>query len=419
VSSSTSPRLLAREGEPATHSTALCVLHSSQPSGCPSHCRRLSSSSAARHAADESHEPHDPPPRASRLAGALLAACLSLCPPSSVALDAVSVGTCLLEKCQLQLAACIADEKCAESLVCLNRCNGTPDEAGCQIRCGDLYSDAVVKDFNACAVTQTKCVPQRVSEGLYPLPQPAGLVTALDVADLEGRWYISAGQNKLFDLFDCQVHYFTSPEPGKLFIRINWRVGRPNGQFYERSDLQRFVQDPLQPAALYNHGNEVLHYQDDWYVAAFDKEKYMLVYYRGRNDAWDGYGGAVLYTRSPSFDPADVPALKSAMEGLGVGLKWEDMQATDNTCKPEPQLQVVPPSDLDTLADDVEAELQSFSRGFTVLKGREKAAEKAAGRFLSAEWRQAEEKLLEYEEADRNGPLAGLARVVLKALHIV
>jgi hypothetical protein len=102
-----------------------------------------------------------------------------------------------------------------------------------------------------------------------------------------------------------------------------------------------------------------------------------------------------------------------------VGLKWEDMQATDNTCKPEPQLQVVPPSDLDTLADDVEAELQSFSRGFTVLKGREKAAEKAAGRFLSAEWRQAEEKLLEYEEADRNGPLAGLARVVLKALHIV
>ena len=123
----------------------------------------------------------------------------------------------------------------------------------------------------------------------------------------------------------AQVHYFTSPEPGKMYVKINWRVPRANGQFYERSDLQRFVQDPALPAALYNHGNEVLHYQDDWrarprtphghppiapvsrcaalcrdatrcrprgrrYVLAFKPDAYALIYYRGSNDAWDGTG---------------------------------------------------------------------------------------------------------------------------------
>jgi len=148
---------------------------------------------------------------------------------------------------------------------------------------------------------------------------------------------------------------------------VNWRVQRPNGQFYERHDLQRFVQDEKQPSALYNHGNEVLHYQDDWYIASLDKEKgTMLVYYRGRNDAWDGYGGAVVYSRAPTLDADSVPALREASERLG--LKWEDFQLTDNSCPPEPELRVVAPADLDTLADDVKAELESFSRGFTRLK---------------------------------------------------
>jgi hypothetical protein len=80
------------------------------------------------------------------------------------------------------------------------------------------------------------------------------------------------------------------------------------------------VQDPANPARLLNHDNAVLHYearrcttcaflrsaaaahgqthapthsplspaQDDWYVAAFKPDAYALIYYRGRNDAWDG-----------------------------------------------------------------------------------------------------------------------------------
>jgi hypothetical protein len=54
----------------------------------------------------------------------------------------------------------------------------------------------------------------------------------------------------------------------------------------------------------------------------------------GNNDAWRGYGGAVLYTRARSLPQEIVPDLKAAAES--AGLKWEDFKATDNSCGPHP-----------------------------------------------------------------------------------
>jgi|TARA_B110000977_G_scaffold123058_1_gene157945 hypothetical protein len=101
--------------------------------------------------------------------------------------------------------------------------------------------------------------------------------------------------NPDFDLFDCQEHFFDSPDPDHMAVKINWRINRPNGQFYERSDVQTFYADAESPAIMHNNGNEYLHYQDDWYIPGFKKGEYVFVYYKGTNDAWDGYGGAVVY----------------------------------------------------------------------------------------------------------------------------
>lgn len=216
----------------------------------------------------------------------------------------------------------------------------------------------------------------------------------------------------------------------------------PAGQFYERSDLQRFVQSPSNPAILANHDNVTLHYEDDWYIAAFKPDAYALVYYRGRNDAWDGYGGAVLYTRAPTVDPAFVPELSAAAER--VGLRWSDFVETDNTCGPAPPLQLTRPADLDTLADDVralegeaegvadvlEAELEeglvSFSRGFTLLGKDIKGTEQAAERFISKEEQAlkdelaaAQKTLLDMElkaVAEKGGgPLQSLLRLLARS----
>lgn len=65
---------------------------------------------------------------------------------------------------------------------------------------------------------------------------------------LQGRWYITAGLNPLFDTFDCQVHYFGVPEPGKLYGKINWRIPKANKDFIERSTVQTFDQACLSSA---------------------------------------------------------------------------------------------------------------------------------------------------------------------------
>jgi len=252
-------------------------------------------------------------------------------PDQAQAADTVKVGKCLLQSCQKELGECILNPKCLANVVCLNTCNGRSDEAACQIKCGDTFENEVVGKFNTCAVSQKKCVPQKQDEGLYPLPKST--VTSFDTSIWNGRWYISAGLNKIFDTFDCQVHFFTSPYPGKFYAKLFWRITEPDGEFFTKNAIQRFVQDPKNPGHLINHDNEYLHYKDDWYVLDYEPDDFVLVYYKGSNDAWDGYGGAFLYTRAPTVRKDLIPRLEKAMENSGLPYAWKDFTLTDNSCK--------------------------------------------------------------------------------------
>jgi len=59
---------------------------------------------------------------------------------------------------------------------------------------------------------------------------------------------------------------------------------------------------------------------------------YWMVYYRGNNDAWDGYGGAVVYTKEKTLDPKYYGELDEALKKIGK--RWSDFSINDNTCKP-------------------------------------------------------------------------------------
>ena len=251
----------------------------------------------------------------------------------AIAADTVKVGKCLLQSCQKELAQCILNPACLANVICLNTCNGRADEAECQIKCGDTFENEVVGTFNKCAVSQKKCVPQKQDEGLYPIPPLSAQVKKFDTKIWDGKWYITAGLNKIFDTFDCQVHFFTSPYSGKFYAKLFWRIDEPDGEFFTKNAVQRFVQDPKNPAHMINHDNEYLHYKDDWYILDAEPDKFVLVYYKGSNDAWDGYGGAFLYTREPTLDPELVPRLEAAVDRMENKYKWKDFTITDNSCK--------------------------------------------------------------------------------------
>ena len=289
---------------------------------------------------------HATPPKLPRQCAAafasLVVAAAAPFSASAAMSDPAAVGRCVVSQCTGKLARCLTSPKCAANLVCINSCTGRKDESECQIRCGDLFENEVVGDFNACAVSQKKCVPQRQDDGAYPEPSPEAIVKRFDTRVFDGRWYISAGLNDAFDTFDCQVHFFNAPTPKTLYGQLNWRITEPDGEFFTRDTIQRFVEDEKRPGILYNHDNEYLHYQDDWYILDYeagkgndDSDAFVLVYYRGRNDAWDGYGGAVLYTRTPNYSAAVKERATAACDKAGLGFKFADLKAPDNSCSAE------------------------------------------------------------------------------------
>ncbi|KAF7825954.1 violaxanthin de-epoxidase, chloroplastic isoform X1 [Senna tora] len=275
--------------------------------------------------------------RVLEVAGILLSILIII--PSAHAVDALKTCACLLKECRIELAKCISNPSCAANIACLQTCNNRPDETECQIKCGDLFENNVVDEFNECAVSRKKCVPRKSDVGDFPVPNPDVLVHSFNIADFSGKWFITSGLNPTFDTFDCQLHEFHT-ESDKLVGNLSWRIPTPDGGFITRSTVQRFVQDPSQPGILYNHDNEYLHYQDDWYILSSKIENkaddYIFVYYRGRNDAWDGYGGAVLYTRSAVLPETIVPELEKAARS--VGRDFSQFIRTDNACGPEPSL---------------------------------------------------------------------------------
>jgi violaxanthin de-epoxidase len=69
----------------------------------------------------------------------------------------------------------------------------------------------------------------------------------------------------------------------------------------------------VSPAYLRNDGNEYLNYTDDWYILASKPDEYVVIYYRGNNDAWKGYGGATVYTRYSLLGGFGEKTLESTM----------------------------------------------------------------------------------------------------------
>lgn len=84
----------------------------------------------------------------------------------------------------------------------------------------------------------------------------------------------------------------------------------------------------VSPAYLRNDGNKYLNYTDDWYVLAQKPDEYVVIYYRGNNDAWKGYGGATIYTRCALTSSEEVCSLISAVKLLKEGRKSKSFRAT-------------------------------------------------------------------------------------------
>ena len=115
---------------------------------------------------------------------------------ANAATDPSKIVGCLFQKCSVQLGKCIASPLCLANVVCINTCNNRPDEIECQIKCGDIFDNPAIAEFNKCAVSDMSCVPQQPDDGSYPVPSRDVTVPKFNTNFFNGRLYISAGTNR-------------------------------------------------------------------------------------------------------------------------------------------------------------------------------------------------------------------------------
>lgn len=111
----------------------------------------------------------------------------------AMAQDPNEIVSCLFQKCSQSLGKCVLNPKCLANVVCLNTCG---EDINCQIKCGDLFENEVVGEFNKCVVSDMACIQQKADDGSYPIP--TNVVPKFDTSFFNGRLYITAG---MYDVY--------------------------------------------------------------------------------------------------------------------------------------------------------------------------------------------------------------------------
>lgn len=258
---------------------------------------------------------------------------------------------CVVRECKPELAACMQSGSCARGIACAGA--SASDPLG-QVRCMDLYEDSTLRSFSECAMTQSRCVPPLAGDtsdaaefdrarAALQLEPPA--VPPVDEL-LSGTWKLTLGLNPAFDKFDCQVHTFSKGErvgaTRSVPAVFRYRVHLDGDKWFTREGGKRITQpDPSRPHELLLRLEPAyLNYEDKWLVLGAQvsnsaEEPWFAVRYHGSNAAWEGYGGANVYTRSGHVPPVGSRAYR-AIEGAlrRGGLRMDDMTAVDNSCTP-------------------------------------------------------------------------------------
>jgi len=210
----------------------------------------------------------------------------------------------------------------------------------CTLRCFDTHTQYDNKQFNSFieCMFGKNCSAQMHGDWPSPkscVPPPAtSVVPNFNISVMEGRWYIVRGLSDEFDTYNCQVACNRRVAPDRVNLTIWYQITMDDGSALQQVSKQSFFNpDQTMPAHLRQYA--WMHGQDDWYVIASKPDTYWFVRYCGCNDTWCGYGGAFVYTRTPTLSKELEEELKEA--ATRAGFDWSQMKVTNNTdCGIEP-----------------------------------------------------------------------------------
>jgi hypothetical protein len=78
----------------------------------------------------------------------------------------------------------------------------------------------------------------------------------------------------------CKYYYSTI----NCFLFLNRRIVEPDGEVFTKNAIQKFIQDPKNPAHMINHDNDYLHYKVSLfnYIVCISISSYINIWNKGR-----------------------------------------------------------------------------------------------------------------------------------------
>jgi len=256
-----------------------------------------------------------------------------------------SPETCMTFHCALQIGACFFDQQCFDAIMCMQECDGRPDEFQCQFTCemtlgmdNEHFSDLIN------CMAKNDCFPEVPPDG-HCLAGPEDCVEGIEDFDtIYGDWWVVRGVNcgqegwpGSYDWYPCQHGRFVLVEDD--WVNNTTYCGGSNSVC--ETDIIVTIPKATLPSSGYirlDYGPAdapLLPQVEKWYVVSWPEPDYMFVFWCGENPALTYNGGYVL-SRKRNIDDM-LPETEAVFRQLVAdkGLDYDLMCPSDNTMCPE------------------------------------------------------------------------------------
>jgi len=255
-----------------------------------------------------------------------------------------SPQTCMFLHCPLQVAACVLDPGCYDTLMCMGDCDGKPDMAQCQFNCEmTLGIDNEAFQHLMDCIVENGCMEKLPDDGSCLAGPEDTVQSVTEIEQVAGGWWVVSGVNCGQDLWPGALDWY--PCQHERYLQLDDGGWINNTTYCGGSDsictTDQLVTAPH--ATLPSPGLIRLEYDDvpllpqieKWHIVSWPEPDFMMVIWCGENPALNYNGGFVL-SRGRTQEGM-LPETEAAFRTTStrLGFDYDTMCVSDNSACPE------------------------------------------------------------------------------------
>jgi len=236
-------------------------------------------------------------------------------------------------------------KKCFQAVICNAKCQGQPEEDGCDLICELTYGYNNTQYTNVlkCA-TEHKCLPINSNDGLCLANDTDTVQNITDMKQMAGKWWILSGLNcgqdetwpGGFDYFPCQRDEFVLTDDNLWLDYISYCGGK--NDTCTTPIVNTVANATISSPGVMRHDYldaPLLPQLEFWRVLSYPHPDWMLYIYCGTTPINEYAGGSVVSRTARTLD--DIPKWIEKLfvrKALEYGFDYYTMCKSDDTSCP-------------------------------------------------------------------------------------